>query len=205
MRLDGSHVRGGGYGHQSGHGLERSSKFPSQQPGEQDSALPMFPQDDDSAFDAFHINRPGRVLGGGGGILLGSPSAQAALAAEKRRLQFREQLSRHSTSSDAPASTMSCSANPSATSLSSYSASMHHDLSTFATGAPSVQTQVTGARASEDYFSTGSAYSMSIGETTAQPFFGLPTLDIAQVDNVGDVVELDMDMDDDFMAPFPSP
>lgn len=206
MRSVVSHGRGGGYGYQSSHGLGRSSRYPSQQPGGQTFSLKTHhsQQDNVKASNAFSTDSPGRVLGGGDGNYFGSPSAQAAIAAEKRRLQLGEQMSNNSAELQAPGSTVFRSANPSSTGPSSGSASIHNNLPIFGAGAFSVPTQGSGGEVPAHSFSAGSAYNMGVGEVAAQPFFGLPALSATQADNGGGD-DMDMDMDDDFMMPFPSP
>lgn len=207
MRSDASKGRGGGYGYQSSHGLRRSSIYPSHQPGDKASALKThdMQQDNSKAPDVFFTGSPGRVLGGGDANYFGSPSAQAAIAAEKRRLQLGEQLSSNSTNLEAPGSTILSSANSSANGPSSGPASIHNNLPIFAAGAFSVQAQMSGGEVPAQSISAGSAYNMSVGELAAQPFFfGLPALSMTQA-NVGGGNDMDIDMDDDFMMPFPSP
>lgn len=206
MRSNALHGRGGGYGSQSSHGLRRSSRYPSQQPEDQASALKTQhgQQDNVKASNAFCTESPGRVLGGGDGNYVGSPSAQAAIAAEKRRLQLQEQLPDNSTNLHTPGSTVLGSVNSSATGPSSGSTGIHSNLPVFAAGAFSVQAQTSGGEVPAHFISAGNAYNMSVGEFAAHPFFGLPALSATQADNgAGD--DMDMDMDDDFMLPFPSP
>lgn len=206
MRSNALHGWSSSYGHESSHGLGRSSRYPSQQPGDKSSALRTqhVRQDNFKAPNAFPTDSVGRILGGAEGNHVGSPSAQAANAAEKRRLQLGEQMSSNRTSSQALGSTVLSSVNPLSISSSSGTASIHNNLPIFGAGAFSVQAQMSGGGVPVHLFDVGNAYNMGVQDSTAQPFFGLPASSATRANDI-DGDDIDMDMDDDFLMPFPSP
>lgn len=140
----------------------------------------------------------GHVLGGDSHI--GGSYIQASTAAERRKLQLREQLSSNSTNPQAHGMASQTSEGP----LANGAPIMSSNSSATILGTLSTQTRMRGGEASTHLFSTGSAYNTNAASMAAQSPSDLSTTSAAQAGE-GDREDMDMDLDAEFMLPFSSP
>lgn len=206
MRASAPYGRGSNYGDGGPQGLRRGNKIWGQRPGDRTSAI-MKKQtwQRTQQENAQALSTPSEAMDhvlGGSDSHVGSPSAQANVAAENKRLQLVERLSSDSPNSQASDTTSSSSASL----LMSGPASMSNHLAVSGSGTPLIQTEMQGGEAPTHLFSSGSAYNISPSGNVAQCFSVLAAADAMQADGDGDVdMDLDVDDDDDFMLPFSSP